>query len=162
MTRFEYLHEVETVTFRTSSPRPLREAKDVFISCEFKLHDDVLSIDRDEPFPVWQHSSIAEVEFQLAGREVFGFSRGKWDSVHVEYLFSSLPFDCLTDYLKAISTLSDLLQIQPEYMGKVKSVAEIRDAMLRHREELLEHTGEEPGSETLAILVHSTYPRLRE
>ena len=160
MNRFAYLHEVETVTFRPSTQRPLREAKVALAACGFARHDDVMSLDRDRPFPVWQHSSIAEIEFRLAGREVFGFARGQWDCMHVEYLFSSLPFECLTVFLNTISAVADLFHIQPEYMSETMSVPSIRDAMLRHREELLENTGEEPGSEALAIFVNSTYPRL--
>ena len=70
---YDKLHEVEVVTLRSESPRPLSELLPIFTSQGFTLHDDVVSLDRGDQVPPWQHAAVVEVECQLQGQEVFGF-----------------------------------------------------------------------------------------
>lgn len=156
---YAYLHEVEIVTFQSRTPRPLAELLTVFLSQGFTLHDDVMSLDRKERAPPWQHCSLVEVEVRHDGVEVFGFDEGSWDVIELKYLFASLPFDNVERFLDVVATISGLLGIPPEFRGERMTQDSLASEFSRIRDELRASTGEDAGSEGLAILIQSTYPR---
>lgn len=159
MSDYSYLHEVEAVSFRVEEARDLAEVVPFLLEQGFVLHDDVASLDREGPIPTWQHSSIVEVEFSYQGEEVFGFDEGIWDSVRLEYLFASLPFECAETFLKSASAFEAYLGVRPIHRDAPATIDEMRTAFQEYREELLLKTGDAPGSKSLAVLIHSTYPR---
>ena len=156
---YEKLHEVEVVTLRSESPRPLSELLPIFTSQGFTLHDDVVSLDRGDQVPPWQHAAVVEVECQLEGQEVFGFDEGEWDAVLLKYLFASLPYQCVDQFIDVVDAISKRLGLQPEFHGRLVDRESLKEEFDRIRNELILETGEEAGSEQLAILIQSTYPR---
>jgi hypothetical protein len=156
---YEYLHEVEVVTLRSETPRPLSELLPVFTSQGFTLHDDVVSLDRGDTVPRWQHPSVVEVECQREDEEVFGFDEGEWDAVLLKYLFASLPFDNVDQFINVVVETSKRLGIRPEFQGQPVDGESLKREFNTIRDQLLSETGEDAGSEQLAILIHSTYPR---
>lgn len=156
---YEYLHEVESVELRSASKRPLHELLPVFRSLGFTLHDDVVSLDRIGKVPPWQHPSIVEVDVQCDEEEVFGFKRGMWDVLHLKYLFATLPFELTDEFVDIVFRLCDKLGLSATYQGAVVDARTLKSQFSHVHDELLSETGESPGSEGLAILIHSTYPR---
>lgn len=156
---YSYLHEIEFVEFRSVAPRSVVELVPVFKSCGFTFHDDVVSLDRKGRIPPWQHPSVIEVEVQRNGEEVFGFDEGEWDSIQLKYLFASLPFELVDEFVDSVIAVADQLRITPTRHGKEVTAAELRRAFAEVREELIRETGDDAGSEGLAIFIHSTYPR---
>ncbi|WP_182868452.1 hypothetical protein [Stieleria mannarensis] len=156
---FEYLHEQEVVAFRSSTRRPLAELLPTFTSQGFALHDDTVSLDRSDNVPPWQHPSIVEVECQLDGDEVFGFDEGEWDTLLMKYLFASVPFEFVDQFVDVVITTGRLLGIEPKFHGNPVSGESLKEKFERIREQLLSETGELAGSEQLAIIIQSTYPR---
>lgn len=156
---YSYLHEVEAIEFRAKKPRPRSELLGVFLSQGFNLHDDLVSLDRTGKVPPWQHSSIVEVEVQLHGNEVFGFEDGDWDKVILKYLFASLPITCAKAFIRVVNLTGEKLGIIPVYKGNEFDQDFLEGEFKRVQEDLISETGEEPGSEGLAILIQSTYPR---
>jgi hypothetical protein len=156
---FSYLHEVELVELRSVTPRSVIELVPVFKSCGFTFHDDVVSLVRKGRVPPWQHSSVIEVEVQRNGEEVFGFKEGEWDSIQLKYLFASLPFELVDKFFESAMAVADQLGVTPTRHGKVVTADDLRLAFAAVREELLRETGDDAGSEALAIFIHSTYPR---
>ncbi len=156
---YSYLHEVELVELVAATPRSVVALVPVLKSCGFTFHDDVVSLDRNGRIPPWQHSSVVEVEIQRDGKEVFGFERGQWDSIQLKYLFASLPFDLVDEFLKAVIAVADQLGITPTRHGRNVTADDLKKAFSEVREELIRETGDDAGSEGLAIFIHSTYPR---
>ena len=156
---YDKLHEVEVVTLRSESPRPLSELLPIFTSQGFTLHDDVVSLDRGDQVPPWQHAAVVEVECQLQGQEVFGFDEGEWDAVLLKYLFASLPYQFVDQFIDVVDATSKRLGLHPEFHGRLVDRESLKEEFDRIRNELILETGEEAGSEQLAILIHSTYPR---
>jgi hypothetical protein len=156
---YAHLHEIEVVKFRSPSPRPVAELLAVFASQGFTLHEDVVSLDRTGKFPPWQHPSVVEVEVLHEGEEVFGFEEGLWDTIELKYLVASLPFENTNRFLDVVATTSRSLGIPPEFKGEETTLDTIRSEFTRIRDELRAETGEDAGSERLAILIQSTYPR---
>lgn len=156
---YEYLHEVEIVELRTSTPRPISELLPVFDRLGFELHDDLVSFDRKEKIPPWQHSSIAEVEVQYNHEEIFGFDEGEWTTLRLKYLFASLPYELAEKFFKITFALSEQLATPVYFRGSIVSASELSFRFNQVRDELLSETGQDAGSEQLAILIQSTYPR---
>lgn len=156
---YSYLHEVERVRLSSSAPRPLAELPAVFASQGFKLHDDVLSLDRGGNIPPWQHPSIVEVAVFHEDEEVFGFDEGVWDAIELTYLFASLPFENVERFLAVVAATCEQLSLCPEFRGKATTLGSLRVEFDKIKDEVQSQTGEMPGSEGLAILIHSTYPR---
>ena len=155
---YSYLHEIERVEFRSVTPRSVVELVPVFKSCGFTLHDDVVSLDRKGRVPPWQHSSVVEVEVQRNGEEVFGFEEGEWDSIELKYLFASLPFELVDEFVECVMAVAEQLGVTPTRHGKEVTADDLRQGFAAVREELIRETGDDAGSEGLAIFIHSTYP----
>ena len=156
---YEYLHEVEIAELRSVAKRPVSELLPAFRSLGFTLHDDVVSLDRGGKIPPWQHTSIVEVEVQCEGEEVLGFEEGEWDVLHLKYLFATLPFELAETFIDVVFQLAGKLETSVTYRGVEVDASELKERLIRTCDELLSETGEDAGSEALAILIHSTYPR---
>ena len=156
---YEYLHEVELVELRCVTKRPVSELLPAFRSLGFTFHDDVVSLDRSGQIPPWQHTSIVEVEVQCEGEEVFGFEEGEWDVLQLKYLFATLPFELADRFIDVVFQLAGVLETSVMYRGVEVDASELKERFSLTCEELLSETGEGAGSERLAILIHSTYPR---
>jgi len=156
---YSYLHEIESVELRSVTPRSVAELVPVFRASGFTFHDDVVSLDRKGRVPPWQHPTIVEVEVQWNGEEVFGFEEGKWDSIQLKYLFASLPFELADEFVESVMALAERIGITPTHHGKEVTANDLRLAFAAAREELIRETGDDAGSEELAIFIHSTYPR---
>ena len=156
---YDYLHEVESVELHSPIRRPLSELPRLFRPLGFVVHDDVLSLDRDDKVPPWQHSSTVEIEVQRDSKEVFGFRAGEWDVVCFRYLFATLPYELTDRFIEVAVAASARLSLPMISNGRPVDEDALRQWFAQIREELLTETGEEPGSEGLAILIHSTYPR---
>ncbi len=156
---YEYLHEVEKVELCSQVARPTAELPLIFRKLGFTLHDDVVSFDRHGKIPPWQHSSIVEVEVSHNGEEVFGFDEGEWDSIRLKYLFATLPYELADKFVKVAFSVSKELVLPLRHAGMIVDEMTLQRHFAEIGKELLDQTGEEAGSEGLAILIHSTYPR---
>lgn len=156
---FKHLHEVEFVEMHSNTKRPVSELLPIFRSLGFSLHDDVVSLDRKGRIPPWQARSIIDVEVLCGKEEVFGFGEGEWDDLRFSYLFASLPFELAERFIEIVFQLSDKLEMSVTYHGGEVIASELKSEFSLRKDELFSETGEEPGSEALAILIQSTYPR---
>lgn len=159
MCRWSYLHEKEIVSFHADPPRPRSLLWKCFSEQGFTKHKDIVYLARPPGAPVWQSRSTVEVSVNLGGVEKFGFGTSRWDELQLQYLFAHLPFEEHERFIAAVERTSDLLQLLPHYRGAVATAQRLREEFAKAREEVLQTTGEEPGSEVLAILILDTYPR---
>ncbi len=156
---YEYLHEVERVELCSQVARPTAELPLIFRKLGFTFHDDVVSFDRHGKMPPLQHSSIVEVEVLRNGEEVFGFDDGEWDAIRLKYLFATLPYELVDTFVKVAFSVSKELVLPLRYSGTIVDEMTLQRHFAEIRKDLLGQTGEDAGSERLAILIHSSYPR---
>lgn len=157
---YGFLHEVEVVRFRPETPRPLAELLPVFEAQGFRLDDDVLTLDRPDSRAPWQPTSIVEVKIYNDDDELFGFDDGvEWTSLALEYIFASLPFVFAEKFATIVQVTAEKLDLIPELRGEPTDYFKLLAALDDARQELESRTGEQPGSEGLAIYIQSTYPR---
>src|SRR5262249_49290027 len=134
MSEFEYLHELEGVVFQSDAAKPLTELWPIFRAHGFARHDDVVSLDLGGSVPPWQHSSIVEVQVLYEGEEVFGFDEGLWDTVRLEYLFASLPFEFVGTFVNTVEQISRDLGISPSYRSAPADSDSLLSALQAARE----------------------------
>jgi len=159
MKDYSHLHEEEVVSFCAPNPRPVAELLELFLAQGFTLHDDVLCLDRSNRGQPWQSSSIVAVEVSCRGKEIFGFEEGEWDEVKLKYLFAYLPFELTERFFVVIETTGRELGMGPQRNGKPTSIDALRADFQAFKTQLLAEVGDEPGSESAAIVIQYTYPR---
>lgn len=159
MMDFENLHEDECLSLVPVKKRPLTELKSVFKSHGFTFHDDLVSLDRKGRIPPWQHPSTVEVEVTCEGDEVFGFDSGEWDLIRLKYLFATLPYSESEEFIRTAFSLANALELSVFYDGAPTTPTDLKDRFSNIRDKLIVETGEDVGSEGLAILIHKTYHR---
>lgn len=149
-------HEEEVVTL-SGATRSCRDLWNLLKESQFSLQDDVFVLERRDKVKPWQHDAIVEVEILRDGREVFDEAEA-WDTLNAVYSLARLPDSCVPVFVEVVSALAKKLQIEPRHRDHVVS----RDDLLRifqgYAEELRSTLGQ-PGSEEVAILIESTYPR---
>jgi hypothetical protein len=139
--------------------RPVSDLLPVFRKCGFVLHDDVVSLDRSGTIPPWQHSSIAEVEVLCNEQELFGFDDGVWNTIRLKYLFATLPFELAERFSATAFELNRELDTTVHFHGTVASIGDLNYNFALYREEVLNTTGVDVGTEGIAIAIQETYPR---
>lgn len=159
MIDYSYFHELETIELNARSIRSISDLLPIFKSLKFTLYEDVVYLDRKKPFPLWQSSSIVSVDVLLGGKQVYGFRKGKWDSIHLHYLLATLPFELADCFIDVAFKIASQLQIEPIYRGNVVTENDVRLAFSSAREELIRETYCEPGSEWLRAMIAESYPR---
>ena len=102
---------------------------------------------------------MTEIEILLSGEEVFDVALGKWDTMRIKYLFASLPFELTEKFIEIAFSIGKDLSLPLMYAGLEIDEQWLRQRLGWIRQKLLDQTGEEAGSEGLAIIIHSQYPR---
>ncbi len=156
---YEFFHEVEAVDLQSVSERRTSELVRVLEKHGFTLHEDVFSFDRKCSTPPWQHDSVIELEVLHNDQEVYDFEEGLWSTLRLKYLFASLPFEFVDQFIEVAYALSQELGTSLMFRGRNIDRGELKAHFERYRDEVLSMTGDDVGSEGLAILIHATYPR---
>lgn len=159
MISYDYLHEIECVDFRSHCRRPVPDLFSLFWDLGFTAHYDIVTLDRCGVVPPWQSTSIVTIDVYCANEVVYGFDDGEWDAIRLKYLFATLPFEFTETFLGIASRVSRDLKLPMEKDGSAVDERILRSKFTEFREDLLLRTRSQPGSEALAMLIHSTYPR---
>ena len=157
---YDFLHEAEDVYLVSDVPRRCSVIHSILAQLGYTLHEDVYSLERPGPTPLWQSESFVHVDILSGPSEVYQ-PWETWDTVKLVYLLATLPSDGITTFVASVSQVSRLLEIPMTYAGKVVSAIQLEQALLRCADELRVNVGE-PGAESVAIFIESTYPRSRD
>jgi hypothetical protein len=155
--KYDFLHEAEEVYLRSDAPGQCSVIHSILEQLGYTLHEDVYSLERPGPAPLWQSESFVHVDILSGASEVYQ-PWETWDTVKLVYLLATLPSDGITIFVASVSEVSRLLGIPMTYRGKVVSAQQLTEALLDCADELRLNVGE-PGTEPVAIFIESTYPR---
>jgi len=156
---FDYLHESEELVLRTQAKQPCALLWQVLAEQGFTLHEDVFSLDRPKkpPIPVWQTDSFVSVDILDDGTEVFE-REDQWNKVVLKYLLASQPRSGIPIFVRAAFALSNCLSIPVLFKGNLITMNDLERRLTEFADELRDRLGE-PGTESVAIFIESTYPR---
>ena len=77
----------------------------------------------------------------------------------LKYLYATLPHELTGRFVDVVFAVSRSLALPVSFKGAEISEARLRELFEQAQTEVLTETGEDAGSEGLAILIHKTYPR---
>ncbi len=120
-----------------------------------KLHYDVYSFERSDEIPIWQSESFVYVSLFYEGAEVD--AQDTSDSMELSYPLATIG----TEYIVKFAEVMEQVSKELEGQSLLNGVAINKEGFIAHCDELatelMQEWGEEPGSETLRILIESNY-----
>ena len=157
--QYDYLHEYEDVFFRPVTPQPCSKLWAFLKSLKCTLNDESFSFDRDtkSKLPGWQSETIFAVHVYSNGKEVFDADE-EWDLLKCRYLLATQPSEYIDVFVYKIDALSSKLDLLPIYKDSEVNTHSLKVCLIEIANRLSIDIAE-PGSEDLAIVIESTYPR---
>ncbi len=120
-----------------------------------KLHYDVYSFERIDKGPIWQSESYIYVALFYKGKEVDAQETS--DRIELQYPLATIGSEYISKFAEIVTNLASFFNSNP----KLDSTIVDKKGLVSHCDELVTELitewGEEPGSETLKILIESNY-----
>jgi hypothetical protein len=154
---YSKLHESESVHLQLGRHVSVAELRTHFVEAGFREADDFFYLPRQDNCRPWQSEEIATADFFDGDQQVE--CEGICDRVHFSYLFASLPAEHIATFISALGWFRDALGGELEHRGERLDLEGLRSRFDSYRQDLLDEVYEHPGSESLAILIHESYPR---
>src|SRR5215471_413268 len=125
---YDFLHEAEDVYLVSDVPRRCSVIHSILVQLGYTLHEDVYSLERPGPTPLWQSESFVHVDILSGPSEVYQPWEA-WDTVKLVYLLATLPSDGITRFVASVSQVSHLLRLPMTYRGEVVTALELEQAL---------------------------------
>ncbi|MFO0810491.1 MAG: hypothetical protein U0746_17840 [Gemmataceae bacterium] len=159
MTNFDYLHEVEEVILHSDTKQPCTNLWRLLKQQGFTQHDDVFSLDRPKNtlMPMWQTRTIVAVHIYDDSEEVYD-TDDEWNQLVFKYMLATQPREGIAAFVSHVAALSERLNIPMKFRGNLVTRGELEGQLARFADDLTSQV-DAPGSESVAIVIESTYPR---
>ncbi|MCG7928912.1 MAG: hypothetical protein N0E44_02535 [Candidatus Thiodiazotropha lotti] len=119
------------------------------------LHYDVYGFERAEKGPVWQSESYIYVALFCDGNEVD--AQESVDKIELQYPMATIGSEYISKFADTVVNLSSQFDVDLILDGKPIDKSELIAHCENLATELMREWGEEPGSETLRILIEQNY-----
>lgn len=120
-----------------------------------KLHYDVYSFEREDKGPIWQSESLIYMVTYSDDNEVD--SQESSNRLELQYPLATLGTEHISKFAKIVGKISDAFGVRPTLNGTKTTEVEIVEHCDSLVTDLMETWGEEPGSETLRMIIESHY-----
>lgn len=121
------------------------------------LSYDVYGFKRTDKAPVWQSGSYLYLSLYSDGERVDAQEAA--DKIVLEYPMATIGSEFISKFADVAEKLASAFEVKALLNGKVCD----RDGLIAHCEDivsrLMSEWGEEPGSESLRIMIEQNYPR---
>ncbi|MGY0219497.1 hypothetical protein ACWJJH_19265 [Endozoicomonadaceae bacterium StTr2] len=148
------LHESKEIVIKLPQEIPAGLGNRLLRELGATLYYDVYSFDSPTN-KIWQSDSILDVELFSKEKEVD--AQDNFDEIRLTYLFASRPS---SDQKKALGIAQDVITTFKgiaTYNGQSFSKESVQTDWDSCTDYLLKEWGEEPGSESLAVMIHENY-----
>jgi hypothetical protein len=157
-------HEKETIRLFGGGPKSRRDLHAFLIARGFTSEDEFYFIDRpDRPKP-WQSISVMTVNVFNQGLAAYESAEDiaepatEWDELKVDYLLATLPASFVEKCAVECETLAARFDLQIELGDAPVKPGELQSALQKIVDHLTDQF-DEPGSESLGILIELSYGR---
>jgi hypothetical protein len=147
-------HEEKLVTVRLAGRCTAGAGNIAFRKLGFNLHYDVYAFAASHAEP-WQSDQIADVDLYFDGAEVD--AQDDFDQVVMRYLLASRPSSDIDLFLDLVEKVSSEFGGTLEYAGREMTKSDVRGEFVSCVDSLLKEWGEEPGAESLAMMIEENY-----
>lgn len=121
------------------------------------LDYDVYNFDRIGKYPIWQSESFAMIDLFKSGQRVD--PQSATDEIRVSYPMATIPSNYIVKFVDVVFALATRLETRVLFGEKAVNVHELVTELDKIVTFLLEEWGEEPGSESLAIMIEEQVKR---
>ena len=149
------LTEEVFIVLRLASPRSAGVLNRILRDAGATLSYDVYNFDRVDKHPVWQSESFAHVELLADGKGVD--PQDAADEVRLVYPMATIPSSFILTFVDLVFLLADRLAAAVLADGQVVAHDDLLAELDQITTSLMEAWGEEPGSESLAIMIEGRY-----
>jgi len=164
MTPNQY-HEKESVILRGTVRRSRGDLARYLRGLGFQAIDDFYTYPRPGRLPKWQSLDLLSVDVLIQGKAVYETEDDvadgvatEWDSLRCDYLLATLPRECIVRAVALVGEICGSWQLELTYAESAVDSSEL----LARWNEIASNLASKyapPGSEELAILIASSYPR---
>lgn len=127
----------------------------IFKSLGATLHYDVYGFNRLEKGPIWQSESYVYTTLFLEGIEVD--AQEESDSVELQYPLATIGSEYIEKFAELVERVAAAFDSEALLDGKPTNKKSIISWCENLTSNLMDEWGEEPGSQTLRMLIESSY-----
>lgn len=120
-----------------------------------KLHYDVYSFEREDKGPIWQSESLIYVVTFNDDKEVD--AQDSSNKLELQFPLATLGTEQISKFANVVTNVADAFSVKPLINGSEVTETEIVEHCDGLVTDLMETWGEEPGSETLRMIIESHY-----
>ena len=120
-----------------------------------KLHYDVYSFEREDKGPIWQSESLIYVVTFNDDKEVD--AQDSSNKLELQYPLATLGTEQISKFANVVTNVADAFSVKPLLNGSEVTETELVEYCDGLVTDLMETWGEEPGSETLRMIIESHY-----
>jgi len=129
----------------------------------FKLEDEFYYLPRKGRSERWQTTTLVTIDVIRSGQRIYETEEDiaaglgtTWDELRASYLLASLPRECIASFVQEIDALTTEFNLSVGYNGDNIDPVELGKRLNLVADELAREW-DEPGSETLVILIEQEY-----
>lgn len=120
-----------------------------------KLHYDVYSFEREDKGPIWQSESLIYIVTYMDANEVD--AQESSNKLELQFPLATLGAEYISKFARTVETVSEAFGVQAILDGSATTAEKIIEHCDNLVSDLMETWGEEPGSETLRMIIESHY-----
>ncbi len=151
----DQFHQIVSVVIPFGRVHSSGEVNRIFKTLGATLHYDVYGFDRLEKGPVWQSESYAYTVLFCQGNEVDAQEQS--DSVELQYPLATIGSEYIENFAELTERVAAAFNTKAILDGKPVDKQSIISWCESLTSNLMSEWGEEPGSQTLRILIESNY-----
>ncbi|WP_299843672.1 hypothetical protein [uncultured Paracoccus sp.] len=152
----DFFEEVPVV-LKLDSPRSAGELNRVLRELGATLDYDVYNFDRSEKHPIWQSESYALIDLAIGGQRAD--AQDGADQITVSYPMATIPSTYIARFVDLVLALAGRLGATVLYCGEPVDRGQMITELDKIVTSLMTEWGEEPGSESLAIMIEEQFAR---
>ena len=157
-------HEKETIRLVASESKSRMDLHIFLKGRGFTSEDEFYFLDRNDAPKPWQSISVMTVNVFDRGSTVYETAEdvveapGVWDELQVDYLLATLPPVFIEKFANECEILAVQFNLKMEMGGRIVPPGQLQLALQAIATNLTNEL-DEPGSETLRILIEQSYGR---
>ena len=148
------LHESKEIHLKLPALMNAGVANRVFRELGATLHYDVYSFEAAQ-HEEWQSETLLGIDLLHDGNSVA--AQEDFNEIRAHYLFASRPSSDQSKVLQLVSDIGNSFNASVFYMSEPFTIESVQKDWDKCNDYLLKEWGEEPGSESLARMIHENY-----
>ncbi|MGJ8638268.1 MAG: hypothetical protein ACSHYA_02650 [Opitutaceae bacterium] len=153
------IHEKEEFSLKLREEFRHSDMPEILASRKYSREDDFAYLPRHSPMP-WEAISLVSIDF-FRGNEPVYLEDHDFERLQISFLPASTPIEEWEIFFNELLELSKALNSSIEYKSNEMNEDTLRALSALWEKEILDESGDLPGSETVGILLDLEYQKNR-